>query len=60
MRVTSAVKGGGPWRATLTFLECQATHDQSKSIEASVIVFHRKDLDTIAIDTLYKTIRAND
>jgi hypothetical protein len=40
--------------------ECQATHDYPKSIEAVVIVFCRKDLDTIAIDTLYKTIRAND
>jgi len=29
-----------------------------KSIEAAVIVFRRKDLDTIAIDTLYKTVRA--
>jgi hypothetical protein len=45
-------------RAISTFVECQATLDQQQSIEAAVIVFHRKDLDTIAIDTLYKTVRA--
>jgi len=60
MRATSAVNGHGLWQPTLTLLEWQATHNQSKSIEASVIGFRRKDLDTIATDVLYKTIRAND
>ena len=31
-----------------------------RSIEHAVIVFRRKDLDTTAIDTLYKNVRAMD
>ena len=42
------------------FVEWQATHDWSKRIEAAVIVFSLEDLDTIAIDTLYKRVRATD
>src|SRR5881394_524859 len=38
--------------------QSQATCDKLKGIEAPAIVFRRKDLDTIAIDTLYKTVRA--
>jgi hypothetical protein len=38
--------------------ELQATCDKLKGIEAPAIVFRRKDLDTIAIDTLYKRARA--
>ena len=40
------------------FVRSQATHNWFKCVKASVIVFHRKDLDTIAIDTLYKRVRA--
>jgi hypothetical protein len=43
----------------LQFFKSQATPDWSRCVEAGVIVFHQKDLDTIAIDTLYKTVRAN-
>jgi len=40
--------------------ESQATCDKLKGIEAAVIVFRENYLDTIAIDTLYKRVRAND
>jgi hypothetical protein len=38
--------------------ETQATCDKLKGIEGVAIVFHRKDLDRIAIGTLYKRVLA--